>query len=63
MELKGFQRINLAAGETKTVNFTIDKSKLSFWDYNMKYTVESGEFEIMIGKSSGEYLQKILTVE
>ena len=63
MELKGFERISLAAGETKTVNFTIDKSKLSFWDYNMKYTVEPGEFEIMIGKSSGDYIQKILTVE
>ena len=63
LELKGFQRISLAAGETKTVHFTIDKTKLSMWNYNMKYTVEPGEFEIMIGKSSGDYIQKILTVE
>ena len=63
MELKGFERISLNPGETKLVHFTIDKSKLSFWDYDMHYTVESGDFEIMIGKSSGDYIKKVLTVE
>ncbi len=63
MELKGFERFSLEAGETKKVSFIIDKSKLAFWDYKMNYTVESGQFEIMVGKSSVEYLKKVLTVE
>ena len=62
-ELKGFQRISLKAGETKTVSFTIDASKLAFWDINMKYTVEPGQFEIMIGRSSEELISGTLTVE
>lgn len=63
MELKGFERITLNAGETKTVKFSIDPSKLAFWDTNMKYIVEPGQFDIMIGKSSAEYLKGTLTVE
>ncbi|MBX9850742.1 MAG: glycoside hydrolase family 3 C-terminal domain-containing protein [Cytophagaceae bacterium] len=51
-ELKGFKRITLEAGETKTVDFMIDASKLSFYDINMNYTVEPGYFEIMVGASS-----------
>ncbi len=62
-ELKGFERISLNAGETKTVTFTIDPSKLAFWDYNMKYLVEPGQFDIMIGKSSADYIKGTLTVE
>lgn len=62
-ELKGFERITLEAGETKTVRFTIDASKLAFWDVNMKYVVEPGDFVVMIGKSSVDYVKGILTVE
>jgi len=62
LELKGFDRINLKVGETKTVKFIIDKSKLAFWDYNMKYTVEPGEFDIIVGKSSTDFIKKTLTV-
>ena len=63
LELKGFERITLEAGQTKTVQFTVDKSKLAFWDYNMKFTVEPGEYEILVGKSSVDLTKKILTVE
>ena len=63
MELKGFQRITLNAGEMKTVKFIVDQSRLAFWDYDMKYTVEPGEFEIRVGKSSAEYIEKTLVVE
>lgn len=64
-ELKGFKRITLEPGKSKTVKFEITPELLSFYDINMKYTVEPGEFEIMIGNSSrDEDLQKIiLTVE
>jgi beta-glucosidase len=51
-ELKGFQKISLAAGETKTVALEITSESLAFYDIHMKYTVEPGEFEIMVGSSS-----------
>jgi beta-glucosidase len=64
-ELKGFQKISLAAGETRTVAIDITPESLAFYDINMKYVVEPGEFAIMVGNSSGDCdLQKvILTVE
>ena len=51
-ELRGFQKISLSAGETKTVELTITPESLAFWDVNMKYVVEPGEFEILVGSSS-----------
>jgi len=62
-ELKDFKRITLEAGETKTVQFTIDPSKLAFWDINMDFVVEPGEFEVMVGKSSVDFISEILLVE
>ena len=63
-ELKGFKRISLKPGEKKNVKFEITSESLAFHDINMKYRVEPGEFEIMIGSSSrDEDLQKVtLTV-
>lgn len=52
MELKGFQRIHLKAGESKTISFSITPEMLSMLDVNMKEVVEPGEFRIMIGGSS-----------
>ncbi len=52
-ELKGFEKIELAPGESKVIVFTLDKRAFSF--YNEKthdWFVESGDFEIMIGSSS-----------
>jgi beta-glucosidase len=51
-ELKGFEKIFLKAGETRTVNFVIDKEKLSFYDQKMNWTTEPGNFDVMIGNSS-----------
>lgn len=51
-ELKGYQRVSLKAGESKTVTFTIDPESLAFYDIDMKYCVEPGEFTIMTGSSS-----------
>lgn len=47
-ELKDFTRISLNPGETRTVNFVLDKSKLSHWTAGMRYEVEPGVYEIMI---------------
>lgn len=60
-ELKGFQRINLQPGETKTVTLDITPEHLAFYDIDMNYVVEPGEFEIMVGNSSRDQdLQKVL---
>lgn len=58
-ELKDFLRVELKAGEKRTVEFTITPDKLAFYDLNMNPIVEAGEFEVMIGGSSrDEDLQK-----
>lgn len=60
-ELKGFQKISLQPGETKTVQIEIVPESLAFWDVNMKYVVEPGDFEIMVGNSSRDAdLQKVI---
>ena len=64
-ELKGFRKISLKPGESKTVTLPITPDSLAFYDINMDYVVEPGEFEIMVGNSSrDEDLQKlVLTVK
>lgn len=54
IELKDFQKIKLNAGETKMVKFTIDKQKLSFYNADLKWITESGDFDLMIGSSSSD---------
>ncbi len=56
-ELKGFQKIFLKAGETKTVEFVLPASELAFYDRNMLKKTEPGDFELWIGKSSTEGLK------
>jgi beta-glucosidase len=51
-ELKGFRKVQLEPGESTTVTFNITPAELSFFDVNMKYVVEPGDFEIMVGNSS-----------
>jgi len=52
--LRGFQRIALAPGEKKTVNFTLDPGHLQLLDEQMKWVVEPGVFEVRIGSSSAD---------
>jgi beta-glucosidase len=60
-ELKGFEKVSLRPGETKTVALEITPESLAFFDVNMKYVVEPGEFEIMVGTSPRkEDLQKVV---
>jgi beta-glucosidase len=60
-ELKGFIKVSLKPGESKTVALDITPESLAFYDINMNYTVEPGEFEIMVGNSSrNEDLQKVI---
>jgi beta-glucosidase len=54
-ELKGFKRIALKSGEKKTVEFTLGDDAFAFWDDTKKqWTVEPGEFEILVGASSAD---------
>ena len=50
--LRGFQRVFLKQGETKTITFTLTPADLSLWDREMKFVVEPGMFRVMIGASS-----------
>ena len=51
-ELKDFARITLKPGEAKTVEFTITADKLKFYNSELKYDCEPGEFDLMIGPNS-----------
>ena len=51
-ELKGFQRIHLNAGESKTVTFEITPELLKFYNNNLQHVIEPGEFDLMIGPNS-----------
>jgi len=57
-ELKGFKRISLAPNEKKTVTFELAKKDLEFLDAKMKYVVEPGTIEVMIGSSSDDIRAK-----
>ena len=64
MELQGFQRITLAPGESRDVTFTVGPEQLKMLDEKMEWTVEPGEFRLMIGASSKDIrLRGILTVK
>lgn len=51
-ELKGFERICLKKGETKTVTFTLTSDDLKFYNQELEYKYEPGEFEVMVGPNS-----------
>ncbi len=51
-ELKGFQKIELKAGESKTVSFVIAVNDLKFYNYDLKYVAEPGDFKVFIGGNS-----------
>lgn len=51
-ELKGFERISLKKGESKTVTFTIDAELLKFYNSELNFVCEPGEFNVMIGPNS-----------
>jgi len=51
-ELKGFKKIWLDPGQSQTVSFSITPELLSFYDKDMKWIIEPGDFTIMVGTSS-----------
>ena len=60
-ELKGFEKVFLQPGETKTVALEITPESLAFYNIDMEHVVEPGDFEIMVGHSSRDCdLQKVV---
>ena len=55
-ELKRFERITLAPGETKTITFELPVAELAFWNFDMEYVVEPGDFRLWVAgdSASGE---------
>lgn len=53
-ELKGFQKVMLQLGETKTITFTIDKEKLAFYNDKLERVTQPGMFSLMIGSASDD---------
>jgi beta-glucosidase len=51
-ELKGFQKISLKPGESKDVTFTVKEDDLKFYNSNLKYVAEPGDFKLFIGSNS-----------
>jgi len=58
-ELKGFQRVDLAPGESKSVHFTLDRNAVSFYSTaNKEWVAEPGPFEVLVGSSSRDIRMK-----
>jgi beta-glucosidase len=53
-ELKDFQKISLKPGESRTVTFTIGKDKLAFYNQQLAWVAEPGEFQLMVGSASDD---------
>jgi beta-glucosidase len=60
--LKGFERLTLKPGETKTVKFAIGPEELRIWDRQMKRVVEPGKVDVMVGPDSSHLTKVELTV-
>lgn len=53
-ELKGFEKTFIKAGESKNVSFKITPELLKFYNYNLEYVFEKGDFDVMIGGNSSD---------
>jgi len=62
-ELKGFKRVSLKKGESQTVSFDIDAGLLKFYNGNLDYVCEPGEFEVMIGPNCMDVSRKTFTLK
>ena len=51
-ELKAFQRVSLKPGESKEIVFELNKLAFAYYDSEMNYVVEAGDFDILVGNSS-----------
>jgi len=62
-ELKGFERISLKPGESRNVTFTINADLLKFYNKDLDYVCEPGDFEVMVGANSRDVQRKTFTLK
>jgi beta-glucosidase len=62
-ELKGFERITLKPGESRLVSFDINAELLKFYNANLDYVCEPGDFEVMVGTDSRNVQRQIFTLK
>ena len=62
-ELKGFERITLSPGESRTVSFTIDSDLLKFYNKDLEKVCEPGQFEAMVGPNSRDVQRQTFTLK
>lgn len=62
-ELRGFRKISLKPGESQTVEFRLTADDLKYYDHELNYVCEPGDYEIMVGPNSNELSKAVLTVE
>ena len=63
LELKGYKKVNVAPGETKRVSFRLELNDFAFYDREMKYKVEEGNFNILVGNAANSTKLKKATLE
>ena len=61
--LRGFERVTLDPGQTRTVSFTLDKSDFGFYDNRGKFVVEPGQIDVYAGNSSSADMTRSFTVQ
>ena len=62
-ELKGFQRVELKPGEKRRLEFVLGPEHLGFYNQQMKFVVEPGEFRVMVGSNSQDVTEKTFVVQ
>ncbi|MBC6109625.1 beta-glucosidase BglX [Pedobacter fastidiosus] len=62
-ELKGFQKISLKAGESKQISFTISENDLKFYNSDLKFVAEPGDFKLFIGTNSRDVKETSFTLK
>ncbi|GGH18644.1 beta-glucosidase BglX [Pedobacter zeae] len=62
-ELKGFQKVNLKAGESKTITFNISENDLKFYNSDLKFAAEPGDFKVFIGTNSHDVKEASFTLQ
>ncbi|MCU4163022.1 beta-glucosidase BglX [Carboxylicivirga caseinilyticus] len=62
-ELKGFNKIELDAGESKEVTFTLGKDELGYFHPNGTYVIEKGSFKVMVGSNSAETIETSFVIK
>ena len=62
-ELKGFKKIFLRSGESQTLTFTISEADLRFYNIDMEYEAEPGDFKVYIGSNSRDVMEAGFSLE